>query len=185
MLAVMTISFLLVTCRKDPKICTKETELTDRNHLVDITVLSSQPEFANALANPQLQVYKIINDEYIYGMHCNVFYNDLRVFTDYYRLFKNKTTGLVYHMDSIVDTMYISLQPTLSYDKAINKARKEFKFKTCISYRPGIYNLNAGTSNQPANYKLVWKVQGDSGYPYVILDAHTAEVYAKFDGIEY
>ena len=57
--------------------------------------------------------------------------------------------------------------------------------KTCVSYRLGIYDLNSGSSFQPKNYKIVWKIQGESGYPYVILDANTSQVYLMDDGIRY
>ena len=76
--------------------------------------------------------------------------------------------------------------PTISYGSAITTAIQVVDYsKTCVSYRLGIYDLNSGTSFQPKNYKLVWKIQGESGYPYVILDANTSQVYLMDDGIRY
>jgi hypothetical protein len=54
---------------------------------------------------------------------------------------------------------------------------------TCISYRLGIYDINTLTENKTKNYKLTWEVQGDNGYPYVVLDADSGQVYFKDDGI--
>jgi Zn-dependent metalloprotease len=188
-IAVVVLSLFVSTCRKDAKICNSYTELTDHNHLVDLSPLNGAPELLDTLAKyPQLQVYKVINDEYNYGMQCNVFYKGLKVFTDFYALYKNKADNIVFTIDttSIVDTINISLTPSIKFDKAISIARKKMNYdNTCISYRLGIYNTNCGTSYQPKNYKLIWRVQGESGYPVVDLDANSGQIYYAFDGLFY
>jgi hypothetical protein len=49
----------------------------------------------------------------------------------------------------------------------------------------GIYDINAWQPNPHANnYKLVWLVQGDGGWPCVYLDANTGQTYYKDGGME-
>ncbi len=190
-IALITTSILLIlfSCKKDAKICDSYTELIETNHLVDISPINEAPELIDTLNKyPQLQVYKVINDQYITGMHCRVFYKGLIVFTDYYTLFKNKTTWDIYSGDStIVDSINLYLSPDKTYIEAIDIARKVENFdKGCISYRLGIYDINRNSSNQQKSYKLVWKIEGsDSGarFPYVYLDATTGHVYDHFDGV--
>jgi hypothetical protein len=68
-IAIVTVSFFFMTCKKDIKVCGSYTELTDHNNLVDISPLNGAPALLDTLAKyPQLQVYKVINDQYIYGM---------------------------------------------------------------------------------------------------------------------
>jgi Zn-dependent metalloprotease len=186
-LVVLSVLILTInSCKKsrDIKICTTYTELVDQNHLVDISLLSGAPELLDTLNKYHLQVYKIINDQYIYGMHCNVFYKGLKVFTDQYLLFKRKSDNTIYTNNShIVDSINIVLTPTISFDKAIHNARQHMNFdNTCISYRLGLYDLNSVSSNLFKNYKLIWKVEGENGYPYVMLDANSGEIYSAFDG---
>ncbi|MBI4944873.1 MAG: hypothetical protein HY840_00570 [Bacteroidetes bacterium] len=183
--AIVTLSFFVTTCSKD--VCDNYTELTDHNHLVDLSPLNGAHELLDTLTKyPQLQVYRVLNNQYCYGMQCNVFYKGFKVFTDYYALYKSKSDNNIYTADpAIVDTINISLTASIQFDKAISIARQNMNYSnTCISYRLGIYNLNAGTSNQTKNYKLIWKIQGENGYPVVDLDANSGQVYYAFDGKE-
>ena len=184
-IAFVIVSFFLTTCKKDIKICDSYTKLTDHNHLVDISVLNGAPELLDTLVKyQQLQVYRVFNDQYAYGMHCHVFYKGLKVFTDNYQLWKSKTYNNIYGDTSIVDTINISLTPSIKFDEAIIIAKQNINYNnTCISYRLGISDLNAGTSYQQKNYKLTWKIQGEDGYPVVVLDANNGQVYYAFDGI--
>lgn len=183
--AIVSLSFFMTTCKKDVIICESYKELTDHNHLVDISPLNGAPELLDTLTKyPQLQVYKVINDQYTYGMHCHVFYKGLKVFSDNYLLFKRKSDISIHGDVAIIDTINISLTPSIQFDKAINIARKNMTYRnTCISYRLEIDDLNAGTSTHAKNYKLTWRVQGENGYPYVVLDANSGQLYFKDDGI--
>lgn len=85
LLAILTV---MTSCQKDVKVCTGYTELTDQNHLVDINNLNGAQELIDTLTKyPQLQVYRIINNQYSWGMHCYVFYKGLKIFTENYTLF--------------------------------------------------------------------------------------------------
>ncbi|HSI90802.1 MAG TPA: hypothetical protein VK927_06760 [Adhaeribacter sp.] len=178
-------ALLTTSCKKDVEVCNKYTELTDRNHLVDISALNAAPEILDSLAKyPQLQVYKIINDQHTIGVHCHVFYQGLKVFTDNYRLFKSKNDNHVYNLEDIIPTaINISLAPSIQFEEAIGLARQNVNFTDqCISYRLGIYDINAATSFQPTDYRLTWRIQGENKFPVVVLDAHTGQVYYKDDG---
>ena len=182
----------LFSCKKDPKICDSYTELTDKNNLIDISPLNNVHQFLDTLKKyPNLQVYRVEADQYGYGMFCHCFYKGLKDFSYDYTLFKNvigfyTPDTLSYSLGAIYDSINFSLTPSIDYKTAIGIAKKNMQFKnTCISYRLGIYNLNAGQSFvYTKNYKLVWWVQGESGYPYVYLDANTGQVYGSFDGME-
>jgi len=179
--------FLIAGCEKDLSLCGSYIELTDHNHLVEISPLKGVPEFLDTLEKyPQLQVYEVIADQYVYGMRCNVFYKGIKVFSDNYQIYKSRRDNSFSGDSAIVDTMDISLVPSIQFDKAISIAKQDMNFdNTCISYRLGIYDLNAGTSNKAKNYKLIWKIQGNRGigYPYVLLDANSGQVYRKDDGV--
>lgn len=85
---------VLTACKKDEIICNSYTELTDKNHLVDITPLNQASAFNDSLTKyPQLRVYKVINDQYTLGMHCNVFFKGLKVFINSFDLYLRKSTN--------------------------------------------------------------------------------------------
>lgn len=175
----------LAACKKDAIICKTYTELTSHDNLVDISALKNSPEIYDTLVKYQLQVTEIVNDNFLFGFKSRVFYKDLMVFNENYFLYKNQSGAGVFSIGRpTIDSINFSLTPTLSFKAAIGIAVKNMDFsKTCISYRLGILNINAGISNAPKNYKLVWKIEGDSGWPLVMLDANTGQVYRKDDGI--
>jgi hypothetical protein len=180
------VSILVISCTKDKVTCNNDTELKDQNHLVDIQSLNQVPEIIDTLTKyPQLQVYRIINDQYVTGIHCNVFYKGLKVFSDQYSLFKSKSNNSVFTLDNfIIDTVDFALTPTLTHTTAINIAKQNIDFsRTCISYRLGIFDINSGLGTETKDYKLVWKIQGEHGSPYVVLDANNGLVYREHDGI--
>jgi hypothetical protein len=179
---------VIVSCKKDPEIiCNDFTELSGQHHLVDISSLINEQAFKDTLQKyPQLQVYQVINDEFMIGMHCNVFYKDIMVLSDNYFLGRGKKENLYFQFDKIVNTINLNLQPGLTYIEAIKIARQSLQdpsMNSCLSYRLCIYDINCGVSNMPKDYKLVWKIQAtDHHYPYVVLDANTGEVYTKDNG---
>lgn len=185
LISIVCFTVLVVSCTK-LKSCKSATELTNKNHLVDIAPITQIPELYDTLVKyPQLQVYRVIDDTLMTAIHCNVFYKGLIVFSDQYSLFKSKSTNTITSLKSwILDTVDFSLTPTLPSSKAIEIAKEHQQFsKTCIQYRLGILDLNASQSFTTKDYKLVWKVQGSTGFPYVILDANNGTVYRDFDGV--
>lgn len=187
-IAMFFVSIVVLSCKKDKVTCQNNSELTDQNHLVDIQLLNQASEFNDTLIKySQLQVYRIIDDQYLIGMHCNVFYKGLKVFSDQYSLFKGKTNNSLFTLeDFIIDTVDFTLTPTLTYSNAIDIAKQNLDYsKSCISYRLGIFDLNSSKGMVTKDYKLVWKVQGENEAPYVILDANSGQVYRSHDGIIY
>jgi hypothetical protein len=186
LIALFFVSAAIVACTKEKVACQNNTELTDQHHLVDLALLNQAAEFNDTLAKyPQLQVYRVVNDPYLIGIHCHVFYKGLKVFSDQYSLFKSKSDNSVFSISNfIVDTVAFSLTPPLPYTSAIDIATQEMDYSnTCISYRLGIFDLNSGKGAATKEYKLVWKIEGENGYPYAVLDANNGEVYRAHDGI--
>lgn len=186
LVSIFFILIVVISCTKDKVPCQEITELTDQNHLVNIQPLNQASAFNDTLTKyPQLQVYRVIDDQHSIGMHCNVFYHGLKVFSDQYSLFKSKTNNSLFTLeDFIIDTVDFTLTPTLTSSNAIDIAKQNLDYsKSCISYRLGIFDLNSGKGIETKNYKLVWKVQGRNEVPYVILDANSGQVYRSHDGI--
>ena len=184
LILILFLAVLQESCKKDVKVCTNYTELSDRNHLVDPSTLGDSALIDTLNKRPELQVYKINSDQHGWVVKCNVFYQNLKVFSSQYYFNKN-TGGSIYSLNTInLSSINFSLIPTISYGSAITTATQAVDYsQTCVSYRLGIYDLNSGSSFQPKNYKLVWKIQGESGLPYVILDANTSQIYHTDDGI--
>jgi hypothetical protein len=183
---VFFVSMLIASCTKDKATCINNTELTDKNHLVDIQSLNQISEFNDTLTKySQLQVHRIVDDQYVIGMHCNVFYKGLKVFSDHYSLFKSKSANSIFTLDNfIIDTVDFDLVPSLTYANAIDIAKQNMDYsKNCIFYRLGIFDINSGKGIETKDYKLVWKIQGEDGLPYVVLDANNGQVYSEHDGI--
>ena len=180
-----SVLFFFSSCKKDVKVCNIYTELLDRDNLVDITILKSTPEIYDTIVKYKLQVREIVNDNILFGFKSNLIYKDLMVFNEDYYLYKNKSANsFVIIGQPTIDSIKFSLKPTLAGKDAIHIAEKNISFSnTCIFYRLGILNINAGVLNSQINRKLVWKIQGENGWPYVILDANTGQVYLKDDGI--
>ncbi len=185
MIFTLSILCFLLSCKKDVKVCNNYTELLDHDNLVDITILKSTTEIYDTLVKYKLQVREIVNDNILIGFKSNLIYKDLLVFNEDYYLYKNKSSNnLVVIGQPTIDSIKFSLRPILAFKEAIYIAEKNISFSnTCISYRLGILNVNAGVLNSQINHKLVWKIQGENGWPYVILDANTGQVYLKDDGI--
>jgi hypothetical protein len=180
-----SVLFFFSSCKKDVKVCNIYTELLDHDNLVDITILKSTPEIYDTIVKYKLQVREIVNDNILFGFKSNLIYKDLMVFNEDYYLYKNKfANSFVIIGQPTIDSIKFSLKPNLACKDAIHIAEKNISFNnTCIFYRLGILNINAGVLNSQINCKLVWKIQGENGWPYVILDANTGQVYLKDDGI--
>jgi hypothetical protein len=186
LLLITVVAFVLINCGKDWNICTQYTEVTNQNHLVDISLLNKAPELLDTLAKyPQLQVSRVIDDPYAIIMHCNVFYKGLENFSRGYEVIKGKRDGEISTLGSIIDTFDVSLTPKISFEHAIRIARENMDFgKLCLSYQLGLFDSNSVTILDEPNYVLVWRITNTNGYyPVVLLDAACGEVYYKDNGM--
>ncbi|MEO6305093.1 MAG: PepSY domain-containing protein [Bacteroidia bacterium] len=186
---VIFISIISFTrCKKYVNACKELTELKGKEHLVDLNGINAQELIDTLSRHPELQLYKFETSTTNWVARCNVFYKDLIIFSDTYLLNKGYNTGILYASDTLrPKNITFSLEPSVSYEDAIKAAKKEVNFDhTCISYRLGIYNINAISGNSKVkNYKLVWKIEGTDKYPYAIVDANTKQVIVSDDGIRY
>lgn len=181
--------FFISGCKKIT--CLNSTALTDRQHIVNLNLLKNVPEFLDTLKKyPQLQAYELIDNEYAYTLHCYIFVNDLKLFYRSYSLTKGKLYGnksIYVNNQALGDQISISTKPQITWREAVKIAKDRLDFsKTCIFYRLGYYDLNAGnsTTNNSKNYTLAWKINGnDENPPVVIVDANTGLVISAFDGI--
>jgi hypothetical protein len=182
------VSILFFNCKKDESICNVYQQITEPKHLVDISILKSiAPELWDTLAiHSNLQVYRLINDEYSVIIHCNDFDDDLKNLSRQFMFEKIKRDGTILTLETYVhDTLKSSPKPTVSIDRAIEVAKATVNFNgSCLYYRLGIYYFEDYTLH-PEKYKLVWYIQDKEDNMYVIVDAKTEAVYSSFDGIIY
>lgn len=180
-------TILLTQCKKDIKVCSSYTALTGKEYRADLSAIQDIPPFLDTLAKyPQLHVYQVINDPYMYGMHCHVFYKGLQVLNHNYALFKSKSESFIYGIDTVVDTIGISVHYTITFEEAIRIAKQQMNFEnTCISYQLGIYDLGDSHSPSGNRFALVWKIARELGSGHIIVDANSGQVYHKEDGIRF
>lgn len=175
----------LAACKKDLGACRNYNELSSQQgHLVDLNGINA-PELLDTLAKyPQLQLYSFNTLSYGWNAQCHLVYQGLLVFSDNYSLFKSAVTGsLTASGTAPFISTAISLEPAVSYKDAIAEAKKHANFDhSCISYQLGLYNINGADAAVPKNYRLVWKVQSETGYPFVILDARDKWLMASSNG---
>jgi hypothetical protein len=76
--------------KKEMKECTRYTQITKYDHLVDISYLKKFPEIYDTITKYQLQVYRVADDKYQYGFKSYVIYKHLMVFSQQYFLYKGK-----------------------------------------------------------------------------------------------
>ena len=170
---------LLIQCKKENAICILNQKLDNQNHLVDLSPLNEAPELLEKLNKfPNLQVRRIINDEFAIGFHSNVFHKGIIVLTENYIDVKSKKFNFIHTMGiPAFDTIPISLTPTIQAKTAIKIARSQLdKYRLCLFYRLGIFDINSGTSFAEKDFKLTWEIQGEEGWPNVVIDAHTGEI---------
>lgn len=159
---------LFAGCKKDVHACKEYTELIGREPAANA---ANAPELLDTLAKyPQLQLYRFYSDNYSWNATCHVYYGDLPIFSDYYFLSKSTVTGKLSSQDSVfTGPLTISLEPAVSAKDAIKEAKKLQNFDhTCISYRLGLFNLAYGGGR---NYRLVWRIEGKDGNPFVTVNA--------------
>lgn len=182
---IALVLFLQSACKKDVAACTTYTELTSRANLADPKATNSQALLDTLTKHPEYQVTLVNVEKYGWVVNGNIFFKDLLLFNYKFSFLGDANNNITNNGAVNIGTFNFSLTPNLSYTDAIKLARGQENFNnTCISYRLGIYDLNAAQHQpHPVNNKLVWLVQGNNGSPYVYLDANSGQVYEKFDGI--
>jgi hypothetical protein len=152
--------------------------------LVDISILKSlAPELLDTLAlHSNLQVFRIINDEYKVDILCNDFDRGLKNIYNQFSFYKSKRDNSIGSFRTYIhDTLSTSTKPTVSIERAIEIAKATINFNgICLYYRLGIYN-----NFIPSDYRLVWYIQDKNDNMHVMIDAKTETVYSSFDGIIY
>ncbi len=185
LVSVLVLFLTINACKKDKEVCTNFNETNDRQHTSDLTSLNKVPKFLDTLAKyPQLRVSSIVDDEYMTKMNCDIFYGDLLIFFANYDLAKSKKDGNVFKSGDILVPQGLDIQPLVSSTNAISTAKSAMEFKSCLNYRLGILPVY-DESNNTTNYKLAWKIAGESNSQFVIVDAKSGDVLMKDDGIRF
>ncbi len=188
-LIILLFPLLFATCKRNEFFCTHPTEIKGQDHLVDISPLKAEPAMLELLKkNPQLQVYRIIDDEYALIMHCNVFYKGFIVFTTNYTYTKGKKygNGFMGTGDKVAMGIDIEPKPTITSDAAIKLARKTLNFgHGCVHFQQGFYDMGQFATPVVHDYRFVYYIEGDNGFPVVIVDANSSEILMKDDGIRF
>ncbi|MFN4082108.1 MAG: PepSY domain-containing protein [Bacteroidia bacterium] len=176
---IYTVAMGNYSCKTDPIVCDGYKEIKrSKTHLVDPKLLNEAPFLTDILEkNPQMQLSRVINDEFMIGMHCNQFYKNLFIINGGYGAYVSKRDGFTHTENNIIKSVNISVEPKLNYNTAIDIAKQNMNFnESCICYELAIYSTGV-------DYKLVWLVKDlNNSYPYVIVDAHSGEVIEKNDG---
>lgn len=181
--ALLILIVLFSNCKKDVSSCKEYKQKDVRENLIDPTTIDI-PEFTAFLTQySYLKPYEFNSDQYSSLMKCYVFYKGIPVLTDQYIFSKNKSTNEVIVMDTLRSyDLPVSTNPGVSYTDAIEKAKEVMNFDhTCIVYSLGIYDTSLQGAYHPNNYVLVWKIEGSKGYPLVIVDANTKQIYRSLD----
>ena len=177
---------LFQSCEKE--LCRKRAvEISGMNHTVDLKDLEkikTIPELQSVLDKyPQLRVKRFIDDEYQFGIHCSQYYKGILVETEPYQVHSSKREKYVFEMGEIISAPSFSLTPNFSYLRGYDIVKKLIPLTSCYSYKLAIYDLNAGVSNSPKDFKLVWIYESLNNGSSAVIDAHTEDVYRAFDGI--
>lgn len=176
-LIVFILSLCLFTnCKKDLGACKTYKKLTGFEKVIDKNSVDAPQLRDTLLKYPQLQLTEFRSYNFGWYARCQVYYRDLPIFSDVYNLQLN--SGASSWELSSTDTIWtkplnFSLDPAISYEKAIEIAKKYVNFDhTCISYQLGIQSTNRYVIFKYRTYCLAWKIQSDDGHSYVILEAN-------------
>jgi hypothetical protein len=185
-LFILLISLALFSnCKKDLSSCEDYKQQDAPGTPIDSNTIDV-PEFKVLLAQyPCLKPYELSSSPYSWLMKCHVSYKGIPILMEQYVIIKSKENNQVTSTDTLrTYNLSLSTEPGISYTDAIKEAKKVMNFDhTCIFYSLCIYNPNYASPYRPANYVLVWKIEGTKGYPLVILNANTKEIYRNTDGI--
>ncbi|MFT5821865.1 MAG: hypothetical protein ACI8ZM_003121 [Crocinitomix sp.] len=169
---------LIVSCVKENR-CVRQNE--KQKHIIKPAEIGVQ-ELEDTLAKYEnLTLSRFIDNEMVTGMHCNIYYQDYLLFTQKYRLFKSKNTGDLITWDSIPKYIDIDLQANVSRKEAILIARDLEDFgMQCIRCELGIADASYYSNLPDKSYRMVWKIEGWSESPNVMIDANTDVVYYHY-----
>lgn len=185
LLAFLMLAAFFSNCRKGMESCKDYQKQDVQEHAIDVNTIDV-PEFRALLAQyPYLRPYDYRDDQYSYTMKCNVFCKDLPVLNDQYVIVKSKTSNQIILPDTLpAYLLTLSTDPGISYTDAIKAAKRVMNFDhTCIFYSLGIFNTGWQGAYHPDNYVLAWKIAGKDGYPVVIVDARTKQIYRSYNDI--
>ncbi len=175
------------SCQKD-KICDFEKLVTRLDYTVDYSTVAKETDIDRILeTHPHLGVQSIINDQYVAGVHCNLYFNDIRIITEKYSLLVGRKHPSRTELGSkILPDISIDLIPMVSKEDALTKAKSsQTKLNNrCSSIELAIFDQNHYESTSEKDFRLVWVVRAvDGGYPMVRIDAKSGEVLFSHDGV--
>lgn len=183
--ALCLLLVLAPSCQKNLDACDQPEEKNVRDGLIDLQTIDVA-EFRTLLDQyTYLRPYKYVNRETSAVMHCSVFCLELPVFNESYVVILDKTSNTVTVSDTLQGYgLGLTTEAPVPFPEAIKFAKALQNFdRQCVLYSKGIYNTHRYAGYNPANYALAWKIEGTKGYPYVILDAATRQVYESNNGV--
>lgn len=163
----------VVSCKKDLNVCKDYKQIAGRENKFATADVPVQQMRDTLLKYPQLEIAELNVNNSVTQVLCNVYYENLPVFSDSYSMFKNNFTDTITFSGSILKTtLSVSLNPSIKYEEAIKEARYHVNLDhSCIAYQLGLYNKNRWQMVAP-NYRLAWKISDvQNPYIYVIIDA--------------
>lgn len=164
---------ILTACKKDLKVCKDYKQISGRESKYVTADVPVQQMRDTLLKYPQLEITQLSTNQYVTQVMCNVYYQHLPIFSDFYSMYKNNVLDTLTVSGSILKSdLNLSLQPTVAHTDAIKEGRKYVNFDhSCIAYQLGLYNKNRWQNKSP-DYRLAWKISDvQKPYLYVIIDA--------------
>ena len=179
---LVALTAVFFSCKKDLSVCKNYKEINARVSNIVPSDLPIKEMRDTLIRYPQLEVTQVNSNNYVSSMNCNVYYQNLLIFSDQYSIYKYMAADSIQASGTILQsTLALSLEPKVNYEDAVKEARKYINLDhSCISYQLGLYNRNRWM-NSPANYRLAWKISDtEKPYIYVIIDAvNNSYIYSE------
>lgn len=173
LVAVLVTVVVFSACKKDLNVCKDFKEISGRENKFSPADVPIQQMRDTLLKYPQLEIVQLNANNFSTQVMCNVYYQNLPIFSDYYSMFKSALVDTIVFSGSIIKTtLAVSPNPSVTHEEAIKEGRNYINLDhTCTAYQLGLYNKNRWQLSAP-NYRLAWKISDvQNPYLYVIIDA--------------
>lgn len=171
--ALIAMMAVMASCKKDLSVCKEYQEIRGRKSTISPANVPVQQMRDTLLKYPQLEIEQLNVNNFATQVTCNVYYQNLPVFSDFYSMFKSNSADTIVVSGSVLTgSLSLSLNPGITHEAAIKTARNYINLDhSCTAYQLGIYNKNRWLVLAP-DYRLAWKISDvQNPYLYVIIDA--------------
>lgn len=177
---------VLLGCQKDT-VCISVKEMTRADFEINYGSVAEETQIDDLLeTHPHLCVQSVLDDEYVAGVHCYLYFDNLRMITERYSLLVGRKHPSRTELgDKRLPNVSIDIFPKMNKEEALAAAKASLPEldKRCISIELALDNKNHYLNISEKDYHLVWIVRSiDGGFPMVKIDANTRSVISSDDG---